>query len=182
MSTTASTVPHARREGSAATIAADLLEEFERELVTTRRFLEAIPDTPQSLTWRPHPKSMTTGQLALHIAQIPLGVTQLGLQDEAPAPDFGAQPQPKSLREALEALDQGAAFVRRTLPTITDQRMGETWRLSKDGRPIMSMPRAVFFRSVLLNHWYHHRGQLGVHLRLLGARVPSSYGPSGDEG
>jgi len=33
----------------------------------------------------------------------------------------------------------------------------------------------------MLNHWYHHRGQLSVYLRQLGVPVPSIYGPSADE-
>jgi uncharacterized damage-inducible protein DinB len=71
--------------------------------------------------------------------------------------------------------------LRQTLPTIDDGRMRDTFRMVQDGRTLMSLPRAAFLRNVMLNHWYHHRGQLGVYLRLLGAAVPSSYGPSGDE-
>jgi len=33
----------------------------------------------------------------------------------------------------------------------------------------------------MLNHWYHHRGQLSVYLRQVGVPVPSIYGPSADE-
>jgi uncharacterized damage-inducible protein DinB len=157
-----------------------MLREFERELVTTQKFLERIP--AERLDWRPHEKSMSAGQLALHIAQTPAGVIKLALADEAAPPNLGAaRPQPNTLREVLDELDQSASCVRRTLPTIDDQRMQAIFTIKQAGRTFMSMPRADFFRSILLNHWYHHRGQLGVYLRLLGAAVPPSYGPSGDE-
>jgi uncharacterized damage-inducible protein DinB len=125
---------------------------------------------------------MTTGQLALHIAQVPMGVLKLALAEEVTAPDFTrARPQPSTRREVLYALDSSAANVRTILPTIDDQRMRATFTVVQAGRTLMSLPRASFLRGVMLNHWYHHRGQLGVYLRLLGAVVPSSYGPSGDE-
>jgi uncharacterized damage-inducible protein DinB len=157
-----------------------MLAEFEAELGTTRKFLERVP--ADKLTWRPHEKSMTIGQLALHIAQTPLGVLSLVLKDEAAPPNFGkSRQQPATVREVLDALDHSAAFVRQTLPTLDDRRMNETFKIVAEGRTLMALPRAAFLRSILLNHWYHHRGQLGVHLRLVGAAVPASYGPSGDE-
>jgi uncharacterized damage-inducible protein DinB len=161
-------------------IAASLLAEFEQELGTTRKFLERVP--AERLDWRPHEKSMTVGQLALHIAQTPAGVLRLSERDEAAPPNFGAgRPQPAALREVLDALDQSAAYLRQTLPTIDDRRMRDAFRMVQNGQTIMALPRAAFLRSIMLNHWYHHRGQLGVYLRLLGVAVPSSYGPSGDE-
>jgi uncharacterized damage-inducible protein DinB len=164
----------------AATIAQTILDEFERELITTRKFLERMP--AERLTWRPHEKSMTAGQLALHIAQTPEGVIRLALPDEAAPPDLSkGRPQPVNPREVLDTLDRTAAFVRQTLPTIDDTRMRATFTVVRDGRTLLSLPRALFLRNILLNHWYHHRGQFGVYLRLVGAKVPSSYGPSGDE-
>jgi uncharacterized damage-inducible protein DinB len=161
-------------------IAASLLAEFEQELITTRKFLERVPEG--RLSWRPHEKSMTAGQLALHIAQTPEGVLRLSEPDEAAPPDFSSgRPQPAALREVLEALDHSAAYLRQTLPTVSDDRMNADFRVAQGGRTLMSLPRAAFLRSIMLNHWYQHRGQLGVYLRLLGAAVPSSYGPSGDE-
>ena len=169
-----------RSASSACAIAQAILDEFERELATTRKFLERMPD--ERLTWRPHEKSMTAGQLALHIAQTPEGVLRFALPDEATAPDFRAgRPQPATVSEVLDALDRSAAFVRQTLPAIDDARMQAPFTVLRDGRQLMSIPRALFLRNILLNHVYHHRGQLGVYLRLVGAKVPSSYGPSGDE-
>jgi len=162
------------------TIAPAMLDEFERELPTTKKFLERLPD--DRLTWRPHEKSMTAGQLALHIAQSPEGVLNLSLADEAAPPDFGAgPPQPQTRREVLDALDRSVECVRRMLPAIDDDRMRSTFRVVREGETLLAMPRADFLRAILLNHWYHHRGQFGVYLRLVGAKVPSSYGPSGDE-
>ena len=161
------------------TIAQSMLQEFEQEQQTTRRFLERVPG--DRLTWRPHEKSMTVGQLALHIAQTPAGVLHVALADAPAPPDFSVREQPASLRQVLDALDRSVAEVRRTLPTIDDGRMAADWKLVRDGRTLLTMPRAAFLRSIMLNHWYHHRGQLGVYLRLLGAAVPFSYGPSGDE-
>jgi uncharacterized damage-inducible protein DinB len=162
------------------TIATALLAEFEQELGTTRRFLERVPE--DRLTWRPHEKSMSVGQLALHIAQTPAGVLRLSEPDEAAPPDLSkGRPQPATLREVLHALEESAAYVRHTLPTVDDARMQETIRVVQNGKTLLSLPRAAFLRSIMLNHWYHHRGQLGVYLRLLGVAVPSSYGPSGDE-
>lgn len=156
------------------------LAEFEQELVTTRRFLERLPE--DRLNWKPHEKSMTAGELALHIAQTPKGVLTMAQQDEAPVPNFaGGRPQPGSRDEVLKALDESAEFVRRELPRISDARMQATWRATSDGQAVLTMPRAAFVRSIMLNHWIQHRGQFGVYLRLLGASVPSSYGPSGDE-
>jgi uncharacterized damage-inducible protein DinB len=161
-------------------IAAALLAEFEQELATTRRFLERVPEA--QLTWRPHEKSMTAGQLALHIASVPEGVLRLSEPDEANPPDFSkGQPQPTSRREILDTLEGSAAYVRQTLPKVDDARMRKTFRVVQGDKALLSLPRAAFLRSIMLNHWYHHRGQLGVYLRLLGTAIPSSYGPSGDE-
>jgi len=164
--------------GAEATIARAMLNEFEQELSTTRKFLERVPE--DKLTWQPHPKSMTAGQLALHIAQTPARALDLcrGDQEEVPGT---TREQPATLRVILHALDRSAAHLRETLPGISDERMHQSFSILQNGRIIMSLPRAAFLRSIMLNHWYHHRGQLGVYLRLLGAKVPSSYGPSGDE-
>jgi len=160
-------------------IAQSMLAEFEKELNTTRKFLERVPAA--RLTWRPHEKSMTAGQLALHIAEVPGQALKLALADEVNPPDFANRPQPRTPGEVLDTLNEGTAFVRQTLPTIDDACMQQTLKIVRVDRTTVSMPRANFLRSIMLNQWYHHRGQFGVYLRLLGALVPSSYGPSGDE-
>jgi uncharacterized damage-inducible protein DinB len=161
-------------------IADAFLAEFENEAPTTRKFLERIPD--DKLDWKPHPKSMSAGQLAFHIASIPGRVLEMALLDEMSVPDFNrAMPQPAGTKEILAALDESIATVRKLLPTVTDDRMQAIWRMKQEGRELLALPRIAVLRSIMLNHWYQHRGQLGVYLRLLGAKVPSSYGPSADE-
>lgn len=162
------------------TMAQMLLAEFEQEAQTTRKFLERLPN--DKLEWRPHAKSMTAGQLALHIAASPGQVVRMAQADEVPVPEFGRpNPQPASTREVLSALDETIATVRDVLPAFSDEQLQAIWKMKADGKEVLAMPRAALLRSILLNHWYHHRGQFGVYLRLLGAKVPSSYGPSGDE-
>jgi uncharacterized damage-inducible protein DinB len=162
------------------TMAQMLLAEFEQEAQTTRKFLERLPN--DKLEWRPHAKSMTAGQLALHIAVSPGQVVRMAQATEVPVPDFNrTNPQPASTREVLNALDESIATVRDVLPAFSDEQLQGIWTMKADGKEALVMPRAALLRSILLNHWYHHRGQFGVYLRLLGAKVPSSYGPSGDE-
>jgi uncharacterized damage-inducible protein DinB len=120
---------------STNSIAKSLLAEFEQELDTTRRFLERVPEN--KLHWKPHEKSMTAGQLALHIAHSPEGVLRLSEPDEAAPPDFsGGRPQPETLREVLETLDKNAAYVREKLPTIDDARMQATFRIVQGDRTL----------------------------------------------
>lgn len=161
-------------------ISETFLAEFEQESHTTRKFLERLPE--DKLTWKPHEKSMSAGQLALHLALVLGQVAELARQDPAAIPDLSQpNPQPLSVREVLDALDRSIQTVKDILPDLDDSTMQKTWRAVKDGHEILAMPRAVFLRSILLNHWYQHRGQFSVYLRLLGQKVPSSYGPSADE-
>ena len=159
-------------------LAETMLAEFEGQVPVTRRFLERLPE--DKLMWSPHAKSMTAGQLALHLAQVPGGVVRLAEKNPAPAPDFAA-PQPSSAQEILSAFDESIAAVRSLLPGFDDAAMAETWRLVLGERELLAMPRGRFLRDIMLNHWYQHRGQFGVYLRLLDVPVPASYGPSADE-
>jgi uncharacterized damage-inducible protein DinB len=148
-----------------------LLAELEQEATTTRRVLERVPQ--EHLAWKPHPKSMSLGQLALHIAMVPGAVAELAAVDTIPEPPNFVQPEAATAAELLPALSESVAKARRALGSFDDARMGAMWRLQSGGRDIIAMPRAAFVRSVMLNHWYHHRGQLLVHLRLLDQSVPS---------
>lgn len=162
------------------TIAQTFLHEFEHEAKTTRRFLEQLP--ADKLNWKPHEKSLSAGQLALHIAAAPTGIIGMAMEDEVPAPDFKKPfPAPANVDEVLKAHDASVDAVKRDLPKLSDEQMSQMWRAVADGVTVFELPRAAMIRAILLNHIYHHRGQFGVYLRLLGAKVPSSYGPSGDE-
>ena len=155
-----------------------LIAELEQEAETTRRVLERIPE--DRLSWRPHPKSMSLGQLALHIATTPGGVAQIAGLDTMERPQFD-RPEPKSKREVLEALAQSLASAMEFLRGLDDARASQTWTMTLAGKPIFSLPRIGLVRTIMLNHWYHHRGEMQVYLRLLDVAVPSVYGPTADE-
>jgi len=156
-----------------------MLQEFEQETQTTRRVLERVPDN--QLAWRPHEKARTLGELALHVAMVPGGVAELvASPSPAQAPQF-TDPSPTSASELIPALDQSIAKVKKVLGGMDDAALMATWRLMQGDRELLAVPRVAMLRSVMLNHWYHHRGQLTVYLRELGVPIPSIYGPSADE-
>lgn len=156
-----------------------MLEEFEREYVTTRKFLQRLP--AERLSWRPHTKSMSAGQLGHHIAETPSMALRFALQDRGSPPNFAVREEAASVDDLLASHDESAAYVRKTLPNVSDAKMNALFAIDFPDGSAVELPRARFVRSIMLNHWYHHRGQLGVYLRLMGVDVPSSYGPSGDE-
>ena len=161
-------------------LAGDLLQELEQEAHATRRLLERVPD--DRLGWKPHPKARTLGQLALHVAIVPGAVAELGCAPSpVQAPSFGTDPAPAHASELLPALDRSLAQAKAAVGALDDAALAETWRLVAGDREVLAVPRAGFLRSVMLNHWYHHRGQLTVYLRELGVAIPSIYGPSADE-
>ena len=162
----------------ASSIAQSLLDEFEVQAPITRRFLERLPE--DKLTWKPHERSMTAGQLAYHLAMVPGGVVRFVQNNPAQAPNFDFH-QPASRQEILNTLDETIATVRDVLPQFDDAAMNETWRLMAGGQEVLAQPRALFLRDVMLSHWYQHRGQFCVYLRLLNVPVPASWGPSADE-
>ncbi len=156
-----------------------LLAELDQEAVATRRVLERIPQ--EHLSWKPHPKSMSLGQLALHVATVPGNIADLAAVDTIPNPRPFVQAEAGSAAELIPALTESLAKARQLLGGFDDAKMNATWRLLRDGKELMAMPRAALVRSIMLNHWYHHRGQLLVYLRLLDQSVPSVYGPTADE-
>ena len=161
------------------TIAQSFLAEFEMQAPITRKFLERIPE--DKLTWKPHTKSLTAGQLAYHLAIVPAGIAQMAGSNPAQAPKSFEFPQPASLAEILKAFDEGVVTVRSLLPKFDDAAMNETWRMVAGDHEVMAVPRAGFVRDIMFSHWYQHRGQLCVYLRLLDVAVPSSWVPSADE-
>jgi uncharacterized damage-inducible protein DinB len=163
-------------------IAQTLLAEFEAQAPLTRKFLERLPE--DKLAWKPHEKSMTAGQLAMHIARVPGGVIRAVEQDSMPVPEFrspSAQPQPTNIQEILQVYDDSVRTVRATLPQLSESRMQQNFRFMQGDKEVWAMPRVQFLRDIMLNHWYQHRGQLSVYLRLLNIAVPATWGPSADE-
>jgi len=155
-----------------------LLAELEQEAQATRRVLQRVPE--DKLSWRPHPRSSSLGQLALHVAVIPsLGMHLLG-PDVFEAPER-VQPEPRSAAELIPTLEASLASARQFLSELTAERAHGMWRMVRGGREVMAAPRLSMVRTLMFNHWYHHRGSLVVYLRLLDVPLPSVYGPSADE-
>ena len=157
---------------------AELIQEFEAEAATTRRVLERVPT--EKLAWTPHAKSMSLGKLAMHLATAPAAISSWPISDSY---EFkgGASPAPSSTADVLAAHDRGIEQVKQNLQQIGDSGLGNTWTATAGGKTLMTMPKATLLRALLMNHTYHHRGQLSVYLRLLDVSVPSIYGPSADE-
>jgi uncharacterized damage-inducible protein DinB len=155
-----------------------ILMELDQEAQTTRRVLERIPG--DKLAWRPHPKSFSLGQLALHIAVVQGNIAAASIPDTMEAPIF-AQAEAKSCQEVLEAFSQSIEKARASLKNMDDATLTAPWSLTRNGKVVFTVPRIAFLRSIMLNHIYHHRGQLSVYLRMLEVPVPSIYGPSADE-
>ena len=164
---------------SSNSIAQTLLAEFERQAPVTRKFLERLP--ADKLNWQPHPKSMTAGQLAFHIATVPASVVRLVAENPKQAREKFEFAQPGSRDEILKAHDDGVAAVRELLPKFDDAAMNESWRLVRGDKELLSTPRGLILHDLMLSHWYQHRGQFSVYLRLLDIAVPASWGPSADE-
>jgi uncharacterized damage-inducible protein DinB len=156
----------------------DILQELEQESQATRRVLERVPS--DKLQWRPHPKSMTLGQLAMHIANVPGAIAEISripfdVKTPIPRPDAGGTD------EIMVRFEESLERARTILGSMNDAELATPWRMMNGERELWSIPRGAFLRSVLLNHWYHHRGQLTVYLRQTGASVPAVYGDSADE-
>ena len=160
-------------------IATGFLAEIDGEFPVTRKFLERLP--ADKLSWKPHEKSMSAGTLALHIAELSGAILAMGMQDSCEVPDLSNREEAKTVAQILTAFADSERRLRADLPTISDRRMHESVLITQDGRALATLPRVGFLRTILLNHLYHHRGQFGVYLRLIGCAVPASYGPSGDE-
>lgn len=156
----------------------ELLQELETEAHATRRVLERIPN--DRLGWKPHDRSFSLGQLGLHVATLPGFIATMARQSPFALPAF-TQPSPASAAELLPALDASLATARKALEGLDDAELGEMWRVVDGDREVMALPVGAVLRTIMLNHWYHHRGQLLVYLRQVGVKVPSVYGPSADE-
>ena len=159
-----------------------LLNELESEAEKSRHTLECVPDGKHD--WKPHDRSMIFGYLADMVANIPNWVAMIVNQDELDvAPPGGSQQKREPVTSSgalLAGLDKAMTAAREALTRTDDGHLETSWRLLAGGRPVMQMSRHLMIRDTI-NHWVHHRGQMTVYLRLMGAKVPALYGPSADD-
>jgi uncharacterized damage-inducible protein DinB len=159
-----------------------LLAEINREIDRSRRALEQAP--ADKYDWKPHEKSMIFGYLANMVATIPMWIAMEINEDELDvAPVGGGRIEQKRLdnsEELVQALDKAAVVARSALEKTTDEHLQTNWRLLARGQVVMEAPRYEMIQDTI-NHWAHHRGQMTVYLRLMGAKVPAIYGPSADD-
>ena len=160
-----------------------LLPEYDHEMGTTRRLLERVPGT--DLTWKPHEKSYTLGQLAMHLANIPTWITWTldhAMLDLAAIGDAARPREPQTTADVLNHFDDSVRKNRKRLDEATDATLVGPWTLKQGQHEIFTMPKIAVLRSFVMNHSIHHRGQLSVYLRLRNVPLPSMYGPTADEG
>ena len=160
-------------------IAQMLLPEFDQEMKSTRKLLECVPDG--KFDFKPHERSMALGRLAAHVAEIPTYIigtlTTEGMNFTGKEQPFA----PPTRQELLDAFDKSSAQARELLSKASDEDLAKTWTLTFNGQTIFSLPRTAVLRSMCMNHLYHHRGQLGVYLRMNNVAFPGMYGPSADD-
>lgn len=163
-------------------LAQSLLPEFDHEMATTRTLLAVVPDAHAG--WKPHAKSMSLGELAEHLANMPNWALSVLKQDELDldAPGDSTESTFSSIAATLQRYDGLVSRSRSALAETPDAVFATPWTLRSGGHTIFSMPRRGVFRSFVMSHMIHHRGQLSVYLRLLGVPVPSVYGPTADSG
>jgi uncharacterized damage-inducible protein DinB len=157
-----------------------LLPEFDHEMGTTRRLLERVPT---DYAWKPHPKSMSLGGLATHVANLPqwtnFTLEHNALDLDGPMPRVQEATSPEEL---LSTFDRNVTAARAAIAAAGDGELMAHWTLRRGSRELFTLPKVAVLRSFVVNHMIHHRGQLSVYLRLKDVPVPSIYGPSADEG
>lgn len=155
---------------------------LDREVERSGRALAEVPDGKYQ--WKPHDRSMIFGYLADMVATMPSWLAMAIQRDEldiAPKDGSTMKQEPKETSAALlKALEKSAADARAAIESTTDDHLLTSWRLLAGGKVVMETPRYVVIQDTL-NHWAHHRGQMTVYLRLMGAKVPAIYGPSADD-
>src|SRR4051812_20071112 len=156
-----------------------LAAELEREVHRARKALEQMPEGKSD--WKPHDKSMQFGYLADMVATIPAWIVFQLKQDSldvAPADGSKFPRTPKVTRaDYLKALEDAAAQARQAFIDINDEPLASNWQLKARGNVVQEGPRHQMIQETI-SHWSHHRGQMTVYLRLMGAKVPALFGPS----
>ncbi len=154
------------------------LTELEAESITTLNLLTVIPE--DRLNWQPHEKAMTLGQLARHVATIPHRYLEFVDSGSTLASEIIQHPQAKSKENILGLFESSKKAATKILQDADGNWLLEGWKLNNDHEELAIIPRHQFIRSFVLNHLYHHRGELTTYLRTLNAKLPSDYGPTAD--
>ena len=159
-----------------------LLSCLNSEVERSRRALAEVP--AGQYEWKPHERSMKLGYLSDMVATIPTWLVMQVTEDQLDVAPEGAskmKQEPKETSEALiKALDDSANTARAALQNTSEEHLLTPWKLLAHGQVVMEAPRYQMIQDTI-SHWSHHRGQLTVYLRLLGAKVPAIFGPSADE-
>lgn len=156
-----------------------LLPELESEAKTTIRVLERVPG--DRLSWKPHPKSSSLGKLAWHIASIPANVQRFLRAGTFDVSQGRPADIPEDTAAIVEEFRRNSDETRAFLSTVDDDFLREPFTMTRGEQTILSITKVAVVRTILMNHTYHHRGQLAVYLRLLDIPVPAIYGTSADE-
>lgn len=156
-----------------------LLPEFDHEMTTTRKLLERVPE--DKFAWKPHPKSTSLGDLATHVANIASWGQVTLNQSEIDMGGAGRAAPAASRADLLATFDKNVAATRAALVSKSDPEFMAPWSLKNGGKTFFTMPKAVVWRSFVMNHLIHHRAQLSVYLRMQDVLIPAMYGPSADE-
>ena len=163
-------------------IAESILPEFDHETATTRTMLERVPESKAD--WKPHERSMSLGQLAMHIANLPkwaaVALERTEFDTNPTSEETISSPPFESSAHLLQTYDENVRTARAVLARTSDGEFMVPWTLKHGGRKMFTMPRAAVLRAFYLNHAVHHRGQLSVYLRLLDVPLPAIYGPTAD--
>jgi uncharacterized damage-inducible protein DinB len=153
------------------------LQELISEHRATRKCLENISET--LFEYKPHPKSMNMGYLALLVAEIPLWIKHMIVDSEIDFVTF-KHFSPKTTVELVNHLEENIEAAKKALQNTTDEELQSPFSLKANGQLLYTSPKIVDIGTTL-NHWVHHRGQLTVYMRLNDIPVPSIYGPSADD-
>jgi uncharacterized damage-inducible protein DinB len=153
-----------------------LLVELEQEAHATRRLLQCLP--ADQLDWRPHPAACSLGHLAMHIAEAQRRVAEM-IQRDAAEGLPAAEETPASVNAIAVAFEENLATAKSLLSRMSDDDLAKPWSLTRDGEPVFAATKLGMVRMIMLNHVYHHRGQLSMYLRTLGVALPPIYGPFG---
>jgi uncharacterized damage-inducible protein DinB len=154
---------------------ASFLAVYRREHATTEKVLRAFP--PEQAELRPHERSSTARQVAWTFVI----EERMMLRAAGNEPVLGSgSPPPGSWDEILAAFASHHEELVRRLERAGDADLQGTVRFFVAPKQMGDIPTMQFL-WFMLHDQIHHRGQLSVYLRMAGGKVPSIYGPSGDE-